>query len=350
MRFPWQKTEHRESSFTDTLVSLIQSRASGAVAKATATAALEAAAGIVSRSFAATVPEGPAQLIRPLTPACMALIGRALVRQGEIVLLLDVRNGQVELWPAASWDVRGDYDPSTWFYEVHLAGPSRQMTRKSVSADSIIHVRYAVDPERPWHGVGPIQSAALAGKLSAETAAALGDESSGARAKLLPFPGVGGDDPVLNTLKGQIQKAKGGLHFVESMANSWAVGEGDRAGKYDWGTTRIGPEPPAALVELQAQATREILSACGFSPALFDATAAAAAREAWRQALHAVIAPLGRIVETELVTKLESEIRLNFDNLMASDIQGRGRAFQSMVAGGMDVTKAAGLSGLMEAE
>lgn len=35
---------------------------------------------------------------------------------------------------------------------------------------------------------------------------------------------------------------------------------------------------------------------------------------------------------------------------MASDISGRARAFQSMVGGGMDVTKAATLSGLMIGE
>ncbi len=35
---------------------------------------------------------------------------------------------------------------------------------------------------------------------------------------------------------------------------------------------------------------------------------------------------------------------------MASDITGRARAFQSMVGGGMDVTKTAVLSGLMTEE
>ena len=350
MNMPWNKKEVRESSFTDTLVTLIQSRASGAVAKATATAAVEAVSGIVSRSFAAAVPTGPEYLVAPLTPACLALIGRALIRAGEVVLVIDVRDGRLHLIPAASWDITGDYNPETWIYEVHLAGPSRQMTRQNVSAQSIIHLRYSVDPERPWHGVGPIQSAALAGKLSAETVAALGDESSGARAKLLPIPATSGDDATLAALKADLRRAKGELHMVESMAEGWASGEGDRPGRYDWATTRIGPEPPDSLVKLQAQATREILSACGFSPALFDATAAAAAREAWRQALHAVIMPLSRIVEQELTAKLDADVTLNFDSLMASDIQGRARSFQSMVTAGMELSKAANLSGLMEVE
>ncbi len=38
---------------------------------------------------------------------------------------------------------------------------------------------------------------------------------------------------------------------------------------------------------------------------------------------------------------------MDASNLAASDVQGRARAFQSMVGGGMDIAKAAGLAGLL---
>ena len=41
------------------------------------------------------------------------------------------------------------------------------------------------------------------------------------------------------------------------------------------------------------------------------------------------------------------EVRLDFDDLMASDITGRARAFGSMVTAGMDVEEAAILTGLI---
>ena len=44
------------------------------------------------------------------------------------------------------------------------------------------------------------------------------------------------------------------------------------------------------------------------------------------------------------------DLALNFDALFAADLSGRARAFQSMVGGGMDVAKAAALSGLTEQE
>ena len=74
----------------------------------------------------------------------------------------------------------------------------------------------------------------------------------------------------------------------------------------------------------------------------------AASREAYRQLLHAVIAPVGRMVEAELREKLDPSIALDFGSLFAGDIMGRARAFQSMVGGGTDIAKVAILSGLME--
>ena len=74
-------------------------------------------------------------------------------------------------------------------------------------------------------------------------------------------------------------------------------------------------------------------------------------RESWRQLLHATIAPLGRLVETELRDKLDAPaLTLEWSELRASDIAGRARAFGSMVTAGMDVEKAAALSGLLMQE
>ena len=43
-------------------------------------------------------------------------------------------------------------------------------------------------------------------------------------------------------------------------------------------------------------------------------------------------------------------LALDFSSLFASDITGRARAFGSMVNGGMDIERAAGLSGLLAGE
>ena len=101
-------------------------------------------------------------------------------------------------------------------------------------------------------------------------------------------------------------------------------------------------------MELVRLATVEVYAACGINyPALFSDGTGTAGREAYRQFLHATLAPLGRAVEAELSEKLETEILLDWEELRAGDVAGRARAFQSLVGGGMEVADAARVSGVL---
>ena len=59
MRWPWSKTEKRQSGgdFSDAVVRLIEAQAAGTAADASSTAAVEAASGALSRAFAAATVE-----------------------------------------------------------------------------------------------------------------------------------------------------------------------------------------------------------------------------------------------------------------------------------------------------
>ena len=94
-------------------------------------------------------------------------------------------------------------------------------------------------------------------------------------------------------------------------------------------------------------ASREIFAACGMNSSLFGEGDAASTREAWRLALFGVLSPLGKLVESELRYKMEDSVTLSWQELRASDLSGRARAFQSMVGGGMDVAQAVAIAGLM---
>ena len=349
MTWPWQRTaEVRESSFTDLLVSLAVNRASGTGSpKVTATGALQAAAGLVSRCFAAATVEGPPRFVQALTPACLSMVGRALMRAGETVMVIDVSDdGAVKLRPASHWDVQGGVDPETWRYRCNLPAPSSTVTRM-VDAPGVVHVRYETDPAEPWRGIGPIESASLAGRLSAETSAALGDEASGPRGALLPLP-VDGADPTVTLLKADIKSLAGQVAMVESV-RTMHPGADRNAPAGDWVARRIGADPPAAEVKLHSVASAEVMAACGVPSALFDGEGTAQ-RESFRRFLHSTLQPLGRIVSGELSAKFDAPITLSFDALFAADLSGRARAFQSLVGGGMDPGKAAGLAGLMESD
>ena len=336
-----------DSSYTDALVSALQRNAQGRVANPSspyATGALETCAGLVGRAFAAAEITGPEQITDALTPELMTLIGRSLIRKGEIVFAIDTSTGRLRLKPAASHNVAGGPDPDSWDYELSLPGPSETMT-VALPAASVLHLRYAADPETPWRGIGPIQQAYLAGELSAEVVKALADETSGPRGSLLPLPGADGDDATVDKLKGDIRSANGSLLLVESMADAWE--SGGSAPQGDWLAKRFGPSPPASMVELMQTIRNEIFSACGVPPGMFVVGAAASIRESWRLCLFGLIGPCGRIVLSELRSKLDGDLNVGWDELRASDVQGRARAFQSLVGGGMDMQQAITASGLL---
>ncbi len=102
---------------------------------------------------------------------------------------------------------------------------------------------------------------------------------------------------------------------------------------------------PEAMVNMQSTITRKILGACGVSPTLFDPKSSAAMRETWRQLLFGTVAPLGRIVAAELSKKL-FPLTLEWQELRASDLQGRARAVQSLAAAGVDQERALEMAGL----
>ena len=351
MRLPWTITnrariedlEHRaDSSYTDALVASLTAHATGQAQTPYATAALEACAGLVGRAFTSAEVNAPGMVQAALTPSCLGLIGRALMRRGEIVLAIDTEGGLM-LHPASSHDIDGGYMPGDWRYRLSMAGPSRITTRRRVPAAGVVHCMYARDPERPWRGYGPLQVALLAGRLSAETVNALADEAGGSVGHLLPIP-VDGADPTVAALKRDIKTLRGKTALVE--AGDWGnTGNGTKG--EGWNTKRLGPEPPAPLIDQAKHASAEVFAACGIAPAVFtDAAQGTAGREAWRQCLHGLIAPLGRIVAAELSEKLERPVSFTWDELRASDIASRARAYASMVSAKMDADRAARLAGL----
>ena len=335
--------ERAESSYTDTLVGLLVSTAQGASVKATA--ALEAAAGLVGRAFAAAEVEAPEPVRSALCPLTRSIIGQSLIRSGEVVLWADVRGSGLAFRAAADWDITGSYDPDTWRYRLNVPGPSETDTRQ-VPGAQVIHLRYQADPERPWRGVGPIESASIAGRLSAEIANALADEASGTRGHLLPIP-VDGQDPTVEALRNDLKTLRGNTALVESQSTGQWTADNRQTGRSGgWEPHRLGANPPEAVVELHTAATKEIWAAVGFPAALFSAADGTASREAWRQVLQGILSPLGTLVSEEVSAKTGVAVELTWSEVRASYITGRSRAFASLIEAGASFESASAVAGL----
>ena len=349
MKLPWTKApateNYADTSYTDALVAALIRQARGrtaGTALTTETGALESAAGLVGRAFMACEVVGDPMYTAALTPQVMELIGRSLIRRGDSVFYLDTSDG-LTLLPAQTHSIAGGPMPSSWTYDVSLAGPGELKTLRPVRADGVLHFRYGCDVETPWRGNAPLGVARAIGDLVAEATTYLTQESGKPRGAFLATPKDGEDDTI-GELKADAKTAQGALLFVESMQNNWESG-GNPAG--DWGVKHFGPTVGAGMVEVAKMARSEALAALGINEALFMGADSAALRESWRLALFSLIAPLGHLVEAELQGKIDPGISLSWTELRASDLAGRARAWQSLVKGGMDLKEASAISGLM---
>ena len=351
MKLPWtqDKVEVRQDAQievrheSDLILAALIARggASGgrSLASVQATAALESAAGLTGRSFAAADVDGPDMFTSAITPDLLEVIGRELIRRGELVCLIDTSDG-LALWPAQSYDVDGPPDPRLWWYRVTIGGPSRTWTQINVPAEGVLHFRYGVDPAQPWRGRSPLAVAYESGRLSSETVAALADESSGPRGHLLGIP-VDGMDPTVAGLRADLKDMQGKVALLETKDWGGAPGGGEVMLKPE----RVGANPPAGLVELAAHASAEVWAACGYNPAIFESGQAASLREANRLALG-VVAALGKKVEAELRLKLDMGIGLSWGEIRSTDIQTRTRSVGQLVTAGLPLADAMKVAGL----
>ena len=351
MRWPWQREKREANSYTDARILASLRDAEGTEATVHETAALEAAAGLYAFCMAGAVltPSHPA-----LTPDCLALLARGLIREGESLFIIRLAGDRIQLVPAASWDVRGGVTPESWFYRVDTYGPTAAVsTTEIVHGAGVLHFRYSTSPGRTWYGQGPLdwarKSASLAGGLETR----LSGEAQGPSGYLLPIPQDGGDgedDDPNKTLKNDLVVAAGKTTLVETTSAGWGEGRSG-APMQDWQAKRYGIDIPGPNVDLRNAAVMSVLNACQIPLALFSDADGTSQRESWRRFAMGPLAGLARIIEAEILDKLMTPVKFDFSGLWAHDIQGRAQAFNRLVQGGMSIEKAAGASSvLMQAE
>ena len=314
----------------------------------------EACAGLLSRNLASAKVSGPSWVQDAVNPVWLAQVGRSLIREGASLSVINVDGiGQLDLTPAAFWNFEGQATPGdeveeTWWCRATTYGPSNSTTRV-LPRTGLVFIRWGTSPGTRYRGQGPTSWAHTTARLQGEVERSLADEAAGPLAQLLALP-QGPDDPdveddALTPIRQDIAKARGRALLLETTAAGWGEGRGS-APQSDWKSARLGPQPPEALVKVADSAFSRMVAACGASPALFDDSDGTSKREALRQWHMGTVMPMAAILEYELTTRLETEVKLTFDGY-AMDLQARASTFQKLVAGGMDVNRALAISGLM---
>ena len=359
MRWPWLQSvpvEHR-SSYTDQVVTAILAAASGGgVRPALGTAAVESCATLYASALSACAVSGPSSVTRALTADWRANVASELVRRGQCVYIIgaDPVDG-LALRAASHFDVYGTPDPP-WVYRASRSGPSTT-TWQTYSSESVLHLRWQVDLQRPWAGISPLQNAAVTASLAAWIEKRLAEEASGPVGSFLPvarfepapdadLADPDADDP-LAALRRDIGNSRGQVLAVESQMA--AADSPASAPRKDFQVARFGANPPRDLVELRQHVMLDIGAACGVPRALVDSRASGqAAREAWRQFVSTSVDGLARRIEAQVLAQLGVEIRIDSTPLAGRDLAARAAAFRRLAGkeGGLTVDGAREAAGI----
>lgn len=323
-------------SYTEQISEARQAAAEGSALNSEQLGVREIVVGLYARAFASANITGIAQTIHADT---MALIGRALADKGQALVYFE--NG--EAMPVSTWDISGgSCDPLTWRYKITYAVPNGSKSRTLPALD-VLHFRINPTAARPWEGRSPFDIALSATTLAVRAECALSNELRTPIGGVIPIPNGSPPDTV-TSLRNDLKGLKGDFVTLESMAASW--GEGAQ-GNRDWAVVRYKPEPDGETVKTYTESQQTLLAACGVPVELATSAEGSGTREAWRRFLHSTLQPVGNVIVAELRRKLTGTPAIDFDALMASDLQGRARAFQSMVGAGMAIERAATLAGLL---
>ena len=301
------------------------------------TGAAEMAASWWSRALAsASVTGDPTGAV---TRSMLAQVGRALIREGEWVGLIVVRRGRPTLVPAAAQWIEGDDDPAAWSYRLTLNGPSTSRIVRA-PACQVAHLKWSAIPSRPWRGVGPLVLASQTARRAFMTEARLADQAA------IP-PGSKTIFSFASKL-GDTQRDR----FLDMLAESefgidrtpLVLEQGGTVG-----TLETGIAPDEADISNAKDVLATMASACGIPTALVAGGegSAAAIRENFRTFLFGSVMPVAEVLAEELRLKLDApDLALSFEELRAADVQGRARAFGSLVKAGYPPAMAAEACGL----
>ena len=344
-----RKAEKRGADYSDAVVRLIQNEAGQEVVSEAATAAVEAAAGTLSRALGSARVEGDPQVVQAVTPEFLRSVGRDLVVKGASLHLIDV-DRTVRLTRCSDWSFAGSPDPATWTVEAFAPGPTTSLSRRT-TADGVVLVTWSQRRQDPTAGAGPLSLATLTASMAAKVEKALGDEASTPAATVVTMPegteeGGEADGPSpLDHLRRSLRAARGSVLLVETTASGYGQGMAG-APRQDWKPSRIGPAPPEALADLHGRAFAATLSACGVPPSVWESGADGTSQREGLRRLHlGTVLPLARQVEDEVRLKLEGDCRLVFDSYPL-DIAGRSQSLKRLVESGVPVEDALRIVGL----
>ena len=305
-------------NYTEAILRIIGGRAAGTLLGVTS--AEQAAASLMARSFVSSEMVGKhARLFTAERLSTMA---------NEMVI-----NGQTT-WRRKDGDLE-------WVQMVHIGSRGKyQIGGRYVPADRILHCRLNVDM-LTGQGRSDLAVAIAARDLLRNMEFNLADESQDPSGYLIPTQSWENEQ-----IRNGVTELDGAKMLVPPESTNFMGSPGSVSAQYDWLQRRVGFDPPPAVRDWYDTARINALGVLGVPASLFGTDAdASATREAWRLYIFTVVDPMAKLLE-QAAARAGLDIDFKFDQLMASDIANRARAYKSLVDSNMAEDQAAKLTGL----
>lgn len=285
------------------------------------TSAAQIAASLMSRAFISADISGSSAAI--FSKERLAKMAQELVLSGQTFWLR--RNGDIE------WVQHATIARRTGNYRI---------SGQSYDPSVVLHCRLNVDMKTGM-GRSDLDIAANTKNLLGNIEKNLESESRDGAGYIIPTENWDNANlsEMLASLEGQkVMAPPESTSFLQSPGQS-------SMGQYDFTQRRVGFNPPPEVREMYMAARETALAVLGVPASLHRPMDASAMREGWRVYIFTVVDPIARLLE-EAAGRSGLELDMNFDRLMASDIQNRSRAYGQLVGANMDEDDAARFTGL----
>ena len=272
-------------------------------------------------------------------PNFLAMTARSLLTNGECVYAIEVINGMVHAYPAQSWSVYGNTAiEDDWFYEIDVATPS-YTRRFELPGAGVLHPRIGTTIAEPWRGVPPLARPRLTAQLAADIEMALDLEARIPVGHIIPVPDGARDNEWWKQFEEDVKNLRGSVAFPETTSTGAGFGEA-AAPRRDWQPIEMRPAFDQGIVQARESAAVGIATVFGVPPILLSNRGDGQAnREAWRVFVAGAVNPLAKVISEEILAKVGPNA-ISTADLSATDIQGRARAYRSLIDAGMTAEEA----------
>jgi hypothetical protein len=256
-----------------------------------------------------------------LTPAMLALAGRALALRGEAVFV--IRDDG--LLPCSDWDLTTSYSRPT-AYRVGIADTGGGKSQTALAGE-VLHLRIGSDMGMPYVGQSPLRRARLTAGLLQTLESALAEVYANAPlgSSVIPFPEAPDQD--MSDLARGFRGFRGKVLVRESVNVTAAGGP---APQTDLKPSDVSPDLSKAML---ASAKAGIEMVYGVLPGLSNiSTTGPMVREAQRHLAQWGLMPIAAMIGQEASEKLGQPVTVDVMRpLQAYDAGGRARALGAIV-------------------